>query len=178
MRTTPSNIRQQEFNKTLRGYDTEEVKGYLNGLAEELDEILTENEWLKRQLDEALHKLAEYRKMEKSLQETVVRVQENSQRALESTRKQASIIMKEAEIKANQMVERARETANEIRNSIIHLREERDLIVSRLKAIVSSQSSLLDLKIEKADEEVKFERKPSQTRQIEINIDDLLDKLL
>lgn len=178
MRTTPSNIRQQEFNKTLRGYDTEEVKGYLSGLAEELDEILTENERLRKQLDEAMHKLGEYRKMEKSLQETVVRVQENSQRALESTRKQASIIMKEAEIKANQMVERARETANEIRNSIIHLREERDLIVSRLKAIVSSQASLLDLKVEKAGEEVKFERKTSPTRQIEINIDDLLDKLL
>ncbi|MCC6549717.1 MAG: DivIVA domain-containing protein, partial [Ignavibacteriaceae bacterium] len=78
MRTTPSNIRQQEFNKTLRGYDTEEVKGYLSGLAEELDEILTENERLRKQLDEAMHKLGEYRKMEKSLQETVVRVQENS----------------------------------------------------------------------------------------------------
>ncbi|MBV6511137.1 MAG: DivIVA domain-containing protein [Ignavibacteriales bacterium] len=178
MRTTPSNIRQQEFNKTLRGYDPEEVKGYLNGLAEELDEILTENERLKGQLNDALQKLAEYRKMEKSLQETVVRVQENSQRALESTRKQASLIMKEAEIKANQMVERARETANEIRNSIIHLREERDLIVSRLKAIVSSQANLLDLKVEKAGEEVKTEKKTSQTRQIEINIDDLLDKLL
>ena len=34
-------------------------------------------------------------------------------------------------------IEKARENANDIRNAIINLREEKDLIISKLKAIVS-----------------------------------------
>lgn len=178
MRTTPLNIKQQEFNKTLRGFDTEEVKTYLDSLANEFNELLSENAALKKQLEETSQKLAEYRRVEKNLHDTLIRAQENSAKALETTKKQASLILKEAEIKSNQMVERARETANEIRNAIIHLREERDLIVSRLRAIVSSQANLLDMKVEKAGEDIRSNGKQTMEKQTKINIDDVLDKLL
>ncbi len=178
MRTTPLNIKQQEFNKTLRGFDQDEVKTYLESLAGEFADLQSENAELKRQLEEAMQKLSEYKRVEKNLQDTLIRAQENSAKALETTKKQASLILKEAEIKSGQMVERARETANEIRNAIIHLREERDLIVSRLKAIVSSQANLLDMKVEKAGEEVRSNGREASPKQTKINIDDVLDKLL
>ena len=46
-------------------------------------------------------------------------------------------MIKEAEIKASQIIEKAKENANEIRNSVINLREEKDLIVAKLKSIVN-----------------------------------------
>lgn len=87
-------------------------------------------------------------------------------------------MIKEAELKASQITEKAKEGADDIRNSIIKLREERDLIIARLKAIIATQSQLLELKIEKSDFEVKPEPKAVQAQKIEINIDEIIEKLL
>ncbi len=178
MRITPLNIRQQQFNKSLRGYNAEEIHSFLEKLADEFDTLLRENESLKKNLEDANAQLAEFKRIEKNLQDTLLKAQENSARAIESTKKQVNLMIKEAEIKAAQMIEKSREQADEIRNSIIKLREERDLILSKLKAIVSTQSNLLEMKVEKASEEQSTEKKIEQPRNIEIDINQIVEKLV
>ncbi len=178
MRITPLNIRQQQFNKSLRGYNAEEIHSFLEKLADEFDTLLRENESLKKNLEDANTQLAEFKRIEKNLQDTLLKAQENSARAIESTKKQVNLMIKEAEIKAAQMIEKSREQADEIRNSIIKLREERDLILSKLKAIVSTQSNLLEMKVEKASEEQSTEKKIEQPRNIEIDINQIVEKLV
>lgn len=178
MRLSPLNIKHQEFNKSFRGFDTEEVQVFLEKIAEEYESLQTENDTLKKQLEEAAEQLTEFRRIEKNLQETLLRAQENSAKSMESSKKQTTLMMKEAEIKAQQIVDKAKENANEIRNSIISLREERDLIIAKLRAIVNSQSNLLEMKIEKAGEEVVAEKKPEVSKKYQINIDQVIEKLL
>lgn len=177
MRITPLNIKKQEFGKSLRGYDTEEVRIYLNSLADDLEDLIRENETLKKNLDEANTQLLEYRRIEKNLQDTLLKAQETTSKSIESTKKQASLIIKEAEIKAQQILDKSKEGANELRNSIIVLREERDLILAKLKAIVNSQSHLLEMKIEKAVEEKEPASKLTTLKQLNINIDNIVEKL-
>lgn len=177
MRITPLNIKKQEFGKSLRGYDTEEVRIYLNSLADDLEDLIRENETLKKNLDEANTQLLEYRRIEKNLQDTLLKAQETTSKSIESTKKQASLIIKEAEIKAQQILDKSKEGANELRNSIIVLREERDLILAKLKAIVNSQSHLLEMKIEKATEEKEPASKLTTLKQLNINIDNIVEKL-
>lgn len=177
MRITPLNIKKQEFRKSLRGYDTDEVRIYLNSLADDLEDLMRENETLKKNLDEANTHLLEFRRIEKNLQDTLLKAQETTSKSIESTKKQASLIIKEAEIKAQQMLDKSKEGANELRNSIIVLREERDLILAKLKAIVNSQSHLLEMKIEKASEEKEPASKLTTLKQLNINIDNIVEKL-
>ncbi len=40
MKLTPISIKSQEFSKSLRGYDSEEVKTYLEKLANEIEEMI------------------------------------------------------------------------------------------------------------------------------------------
>ncbi len=181
MRLTPLQIKRQEFAKKLRGFDPVEVQEFLDKIAQEFEEVIAENKELKKQVEESNAQLLEFHRIEKNLQETLLKAQENSSKAIESTKKQSGLMMKEAEIKAQQMIEKAKEQANEIRNSIIQLRSERDLIIARLKAIITSQANLLELKIENADEEVPVQserKKQEQQRKQQINIDQVMDKIL
>lgn len=178
MRITPLNIKKQEFKKSLRGFETEEVTAFLEKLADEFENLISENESLKNSLEDANHQLAEFRRIEKNLQDTLIKAQENSAKSIESAKKQTNLMIKEAELKAAQILEKAKEGADDIRSSIIKLREERDLIIARLKAIVSTQSQLLEIKVEKAEVEPKTVPKTAQHAKVEIKIDDIIEKLL
>jgi len=178
MKVSPMNIKKQEFNKSLRGFDKEEVQAFLDKLADEFENVIKENDSLKKDLEQATAKLAEFRKIEKNLQDTLLKAQESTTKSIESTKKQASLMVKEAEIKASQLLEKARESANEIRNSVINLREERDLIIANLKSIISSQARLLEMKVEDAGEETQTAKEIEQSKKIDLDVDDIVNKLL
>lgn len=178
MKFSPINIKKQEFNRTVRGYDKDEVQAFLDKLADEFDMLQKENESLKKELEEAKVKISEFRKIEKNLQDTLLKAQESSTKSIESTKKQSNLMLKEAEIKASQILEKARENANEIRNAVINLREEKNLIVANLKSIINSQAHLLEMKVEDVKEEIIEVKEPEQAKKIDINIDEIVNKLL
>lgn len=178
MKVSPISIKKQEFNKSLRGYDPEEVQAFLDRLADNFDELQKDNDSLKEQLENANISLAEFRRIEKNLQDTLLKAQESSSKAIDSVKKQTNLMVKEAEIKANQILEKARENANEIRDAVIKLREERDLLISKLKAMIDSQAHLFEVKVKDAGEESPGLRKPEQPRKVDINVDDIVKKIL
>ncbi len=164
MKFSPLSIKKQDFSRSVRGFDKEEVQAFLEKLADEFEDLLRENETLKKDLDDANEKLTEFRKIEKSLQGTLLKAQESSSKAIESTKKQSNLMIKEAEIKASQIIEKARENANAIRSAVINLREERDLIISKLKAVITSQAHLLEMKVEEAGEEEVITKKIEEAK--------------
>ena len=127
MKFSPMSIKKQEFNKVMRGYDKDEVQAFLDKLSDEFETLQKENDSLRKNLKNLTAKLNEFRRIEKNLQDTLLKAQESSSKSLESTKKQSSLMIKEAEIKASQIIEKAKENANEIRNAVINLREEKNL---------------------------------------------------
>lgn len=178
MKISPLSIKKQEFNKAFRGYEPEEVHAFLEKLADDVEALRKENEKCRKELEEAKERLTEFRKIEKNLQNTLLRAQESSSKSIESTKKQANLMVKEAEIKASQILEKARENANEVRNAVINLREEKDLIIAKLKSIVSSQAHLLDIRVESAGEEKVTLKPVEQPKKLNIDVDNIVNKLL
>jgi cell division initiation protein len=178
MKLTPLLIKKQEFSKSVRGFNPEEVQTFLDKLSSEVDSLLRENEELKMEVEELSEKVIEFQKIEKNLQDTLIKAQESSSKTLESTKKQTSLMIKEAEIKASQLIENARENANEIRNAVSTLKEEKDLIIARLRAIVNSQANLLEGKVKEAGEEPSESKKQGSSEKVDLDVDDIVDKLL
>ena len=87
-------------------------------------------------------------------------------------------MIKEAEIKASQLIENARENANEIRNAVSLLKEEKDLIIARLRAIVNSQANLLEGKVKEAGDEPAESKKQGASEKVDVDVDDIVDKLI
>jgi len=178
MKLSPLFIKKQEFEKSMRGYNVEEVQAFLNKISSDMEELINENEALEQEVAALSNKVVEFQKIEKNLQDTLIKTQETSALALESAKKQAALIVKEAEIKASQIIQNAENIANEMRNAVITLREEKDLIIARLKAIVSTQSNLLEGKVKDAGEEPKKPKVQDEPEKLDIDVDGIVDKLL
>jgi cell division initiation protein len=178
MKISPAEIRQQEFTKKMRGYDPDEVQNFLESLAEEFDKLNVENESLKTEVQSLSEQVNEFKKIEKNLQDTLLNAQENSAKSMEATKKQTSLMIREAELKASQIIEKARESTNDIRNAVVNLREEKDLLIAKLKAMVSSQTNLLEYKVESAGDEKTSSKKIEESNKMDIDINDILNKIL
>lgn len=181
MKFTPFSIKSQEFNRVLRGYDKDEVQAFLEKVADEFDNISSENERLKKEAEILNEQLKEYKKIEKSLQSTLLNAQESSTKAIDSVKKQTALMLKEAELKAAQIVEKAKENANSVRDSVLALREEKNLLLARLTAIVNTQSSLIETHFAERKIEVEFEKiiqRKIKEEEAEINVDEIMEKLL
>jgi cell division initiation protein len=177
MKLSPENIKKQEFKNSFRGFDKEEVQAFLEKLADDVDELQKENEELKVKFEEVNKQLSGFKKLEKNIQDTLAKAQESSSRTVESARKKTNLIIQEAELKAQQILKKARENANDVRNSLVQLREERNLIVSKLKAIINSQAQLLEIKVENDVREKESADAVEKTSKVNVNPDDIADKL-
>ncbi len=145
MKLTPLDIRKQEFRKTLRGFDPIEVQTFLEMVAEEYERLLEENKQVNQQLVELRTKLADYQETEKTLRETLLNVQEVKKQSEESSRRQADLIIKEAELKAMEIIENARKQARQMRDEVSMLRTQKESFINRLRQILLSQIELLSV---------------------------------
>jgi cell division initiation protein len=143
-----------------------------------LEELLNEKEALEKEVQKFNEKVSEFQKLEKNLQDTLIKAQDSSVKTLESAKSQTNLLIKEAEIKASQIIENARKDADDIRNAVMTLRDEKDLIIARLKAIVNTQANVLEGKVVNAGEEKKKQKTPAEREDLDIDVDGIVDKLL
>lgn len=143
MKITPLEIKRQQFKKVLRGFDPVEVETFLDMLSNDLEEQLRTTKDLRDRTIELETQLADYKNMEKTLQQTLMQAQEASGRSIENSRKEADLIVKEAELKAAQIVEKARVDFSRIKEEIASLKARKESVISRLKVLLSSELDLI-----------------------------------
>jgi cell division initiation protein len=117
MTMTPGEIRRAEFRRTLRGVDPAEVSGFLNRVAAAVQDLADRNAGLDRRCVELETQLQDYRAVEKALQQTLLQAQESSTRAIDSARREAQLIIQEAELNTAQIVKKAQADLTAVKNS-------------------------------------------------------------
>ncbi len=122
MKITPLEIKRQQFKKVMRGYDPVEVDTFLDMLSHELEDVLARNKELKDKQIELETQLKDYKNMEKTLQQTLLQAQETSGKEIENSRKEATLIVQESELKANQIVDKARMDFSRMKEEIANLK--------------------------------------------------------
>lgn len=145
MKLTPVEIKNQEFKKGMRGYDTVEVDTFIELVADKYQELLNENERLQKQNIVYETELHNYKDVEKTLKQTLKNVQENSQVSKENSAKEAGLIRKEAELAAAQMLEKARMQVFKMKEEMVRLQNQKHSFISRLRHVLASQMELLEV---------------------------------
>jgi len=143
MTTTSSDIRNQQFNKAFRGYTPEEVHVFLNRIALEWEAAVAENKALERRSLDLEGQVREFRAMETGLQQTILQTQEASIRALDSARREAQLMIREAEMKASELLDKGRNELLEIKEQLAILKARKNSIASRFKTLLSSELELI-----------------------------------
>lgn len=173
MKLTPLDIKKQEFKKVMRGYDPVEVNAFMEMLASEMTELLKENKDLKEQVLQNDVQIRDFRQMEKTLQQTLVQAQEASGKTIENARKEGQLVVQEAELKANQILDQARSDLLRIREEISTLKSKRESIASRLKVLLNSELEL----IKALEMDDTASESSSESSKGAIDVDDIVKKL-
>jgi cell division initiation protein len=174
MKLTPLDIKKQEFKKVMRGYDPVEVNTFMEMVATELAELLKENKDIKEQAMQNDVQIRDYRQMEKTLQQTLVQAQEASGKTIENARKESQLIIQEAELKANQILDQARSDLLRIKEEISTLKSKRESIASRLRILLSSELELI--KALEMDDSASRSSSDASAKGA-IDVDDIVKKL-
>lgn len=144
MKLTPIDIRKQEFKKTLRGYDPVEVDTFMEMLAGEFETLVREHKQYKESVTELETQLRDYRQIEKALQQTLLQAQEATGRAYESARREADLIVRDAELKAAAHLERAAADRGRLEHEIRQLQARREDLVGKLRMLLATEMDLLN----------------------------------
>jgi len=145
VKLTPLDIRKQEFKRTMRGLDPDEVEAFLSMVADELEMIIRERNQLNDELIKLRTQLKDYQQVEHTLRETLVKAQNTVEESRANSRREAELILHEAELKAEEIVKDAKDELNNLKNEIALLRVQKDSFAKRLRHLLESQIELLEV---------------------------------
>lgn len=77
MKLTPLEIKQQTFEKGLRGYDTADVHAFLTLVSNEFEHLLNKNKELEQEIDKLTERVKHYERVEDALHETLQTAKES-----------------------------------------------------------------------------------------------------
>ena len=149
MRITPLDIQQKQFPMKFRGFDVEEVYAYLEILREEMEDLLRENANLKEQVHRAENQIREYRDMESTLKETLMTAQQMVEDYKTNARFKAELLIKEAELKSDSMMNAAQDKVVKIHEDIVDLKGIRRHFREELKRLIESHLKMLEFDTER-----------------------------
>jgi cell division initiation protein len=148
MKISPMDIQRQTFGEKFRGLDKDEVRAYLNIVAEEVAALQMERDRLAQEVQSLGMLIDEHRQRETILKNTLLTAQRLSEEIRDAARKQAESVVKEAEIQADRLVELAQSRAHEVERGILDLRAHRTSLRTDIRALITRLSHLLDLQEE------------------------------
>ncbi|MDH3252251.1 MAG: DivIVA domain-containing protein [Ignavibacteria bacterium] len=143
MKITPLDIKKQEFKRVMRGYDPVEVDTFMDMMANEFEDLLKQQKDVRDKIVELETQLKDYRQIEKSLQQTLMQAQETTGRMYDSARKEAGLILKEAEMKATGIIEKANSDLVRLERESKQLVARKESLIGRLRVLLSSELDLL-----------------------------------
>lgn len=144
MKLSALDIKQQKFEKSLRGYDPAEVDSYLNLIASEWENMVGKVRELETEVDKMNDKLKHYEKVEEALHETLQTAKTSAEQKLSGARKEAKNILDKAELEADTIVKDANQERQEIRQSILRLIDRRNEMINTLKSYLELAQNSLD----------------------------------
>lgn len=144
MRITPLDVRKQDFRKAVRGFDCDEVRAFLSTLADEYETVLVDNKQLRDSIMNQDDKLSEYRTMENTLRDTLMTAERMVQESRENAAREGDLIVREAHLKARQVLEECRVRTEELRREIAGLRQEKQAYLGRYRALAQAQIQFVD----------------------------------
>lgn len=144
MKLTALEIKQQKFEKSLRGYDTAEVQAFLNLMSNEWEHMVTKNRELQKQIENLQEKLKHYERVEEALHETLQAAKESAETKLDGARKEAKNKIEKAEMKAEAIVKEAHQERREVRQSILRLLDRRKEIIGGIRSYLEVAKESVD----------------------------------
>jgi len=144
MNVTPLDLRQQKFKTAMRGYDRGEVDALLAEVADDYEGAIREADRLRHELGRLEELLAEHRSEEKSLKNTLLSAQRLADEMRETAERDAQRVMRDAEARADVIVQKAHNRHEDLQREIDGLKARRRETETSVEAIINALKNSLD----------------------------------
>ena len=145
MGITPTVVKQKEFTTRFRGFDVREVDYFLEEVAKEFDTL---NHTI-QSIHEENHRLnlenQGYRKRENSMKNAMIQAQKVLDQMKENAKKSSQVIIANAEVEAEKMLNRAHKRLSQLHSDIIELKRQRIQLEMQISAVLESHSKMLEM---------------------------------
>lgn len=143
MKVTPIDIRHKEFRRSMRGYSEEEVDVFLDEVADDFELLFKENLDLQDQIHRLKEQAAQYETLKETLQKTLISAQQQADETRANARKEAELILKDAELKARNNISESYTEKQKVQQSIVQLRQLEDDFRFKFKSLLEAHLNLL-----------------------------------
>jgi cell division initiation protein len=143
MKITPLEIRQKAFEKGFRGYNPDEVNGFLQTLSQEWERVIDEGKEQRIKLEACEREVLKLREVESSLYKTLKTAEDTGANVIEQARHAADLNMRESQLKADAMLNEAKVKArNTIEEAEVRSKQTLVEMEDRLRAMVENYKKL------------------------------------
>ncbi|MGH9457796.1 MAG: DivIVA domain-containing protein [Thermoanaerobaculia bacterium] len=145
---TPLEIQKQTFGRAMRGFDVDEVRGYLHLVAEEIERLLKDVDRLSRENAMLREEIAEQNQREQILKDTLLSAQRVSEELKQVARKEAELIVKDAELLSERIVAQAMDRVGDIERKIQDLKLTRREVRNKIHSALDTFEQMVALDAE------------------------------
>jgi cell division initiation protein len=154
MNLTPLDIQRQTFSRALKGYNVDEIRAYLQLIAEEIERLLKDVDRLSRENGMLREDLDEHNARERILKDTLLSAQKVSEDVKANALKEAELIVKDAELLAERLTSQAMSRVADLERTIQDLKIERKGARNKLQGTIDTIQHLLMLDAEQEANEM------------------------
>ena len=141
---SPLEIQEKEFSRSLKGFKEDEVNEFLDRVTLDLERILEENRQLRAEKEQLTEELKKYKSSESAVLDTLETAKALMGDISASAEKRAQILLKNAEMEAQNMQREAKE-------AIERMNEESAALRGRVKSFRAKYRQLLEMELQHFD---------------------------
>jgi cell division initiation protein len=144
IRVTPIDIQQKRFHVVFRGYERMEVEMFLDLVRDEMEMLLrelTEQRDFRQSYDERLRELNE---REETVKNTLLMTQKLIEGQKDNARKEAEVIIKEAEVRRLQLLNNAQDEKAKLDVDIQELKRRKHHFLQDVKKVVQMHQEMVN----------------------------------
>ena len=145
MKVTPLDIQQQQFKTRFRGFDIREVDTFLEQMAETVEGLQKKNQNLGDEVRRLELEIQGYRKREETFKRALLNSQKVLDQMKDNARRSAELIIAEAEVKAEKILNKAHNRLSQLHEDIMELKRQRTQIEVQISSIIEAHSRLLEI---------------------------------
>jgi cell division initiation protein len=163
---TPLDIQQRQFSVRFRGFDIQQVDEFLEQIAHTLEALYEENDQLNAENQALKQDRNGLAVREDDLKQTITDSEKRIEQMNEAARKTAELIIADAEVKAEKIMNKATSRLAELHEDIIQLKGQRIQLEAQLRSIIEAHYKLFEMgkaQMKMRDEEYDKDRMAKHT---------------
>lgn len=139
MNLTSKDIKKNDFRKSLRGFDANEVEAFLETVSNHYEKLLVENKNLMERIKSLTNDINIYKENELTLQKAIVKSQDLAEEIVNNAKRKADLIVREAELNSKKIGQDVNEDIINKKNELEEIKMKNERLMEETKSFLSDK---------------------------------------